>query len=97
MIVSATISGDVDRTSAECWKGVRGNTVRSRWCGGWVYNSCSGVKDILSTTKDALVCKICERADSGEDINIQKSIDPRNGVSRQSWKVLLSWEYPEWS
>ena len=45
----------------------------------------------LYTIGDAFICKTCERAGVGEDIDKQENLDLRNKfVSSPSWKVLLS-------
>jgi len=35
-----------------------------------------------NTIGNAFVCKVCEKAGDEEDINIQESMDPGNGVSQ---------------
>jgi len=49
-------------------------------CDWWVHKRCSCVKGSLSTSGDAFVCAVCEKAGDGEDINTQVSMDLGNGV-----------------
>ena len=58
-----------------------GNTsVRCTCCSGWDQKRCIDVKGSLARVEDIFVCKVCERADDGEDNVVNESMDLGNGV-----------------
>ena len=59
-----------------CGKGVGDNSVRCTDCSGWVHN----VKGSLARIEDTFVHKVCERADDGEDNDVDENMNLGNGV-----------------
>mgnify|MGYP007071599789 CR=1 FL=1 len=84
VMVSGKNSGYVERLGkwpcSICGKGVGSNSIRCIGCSGWVHKRCSGVKGLLARAEDTFMCKVCERAEDGEDSDVNESMDLGNGV-----------------
>ena len=77
VMISGKNCDDVEKIGnwlcALCWKGVKSNSVQCTGCGERVHKCCSGLKGLSSTTLETFVCKVCERASDGKNINIQET------------------------
>ena len=72
-----------------CGKGVAwNNSVRCTGCSGWVHKRCIDVKGSLAIVEDTFVCKVCERADDGEDNVVDESMDLGNGVHLENVEMF---------
>ena len=60
---------------------VGNNSVQCAGCSGWVHKRCIDVKGSLARVENIFVCKVCERADDGEDNVVHENMDLGNGVN----------------